>query len=48
MNGVRIILYILSLYAILLADKNEALIAYENGMDAYRKGQYELAIQELK
>ena len=48
MTGPRIILIILSLSIVLFAAQNGTSVTYENGMDAYRKGQYELAIQEFE
>ena len=46
--GHRIILIIVHFSAILLAVQDETLRTYENGIDAYRKGQYDLAIQEFE
>ena len=46
--GLKILLNIIILSVVLLAAQNETYIIYENGMDAYRKGQYNLAVQEFE
>ena len=48
MTGLNKILIILSLSIPLMAVQDETLRTYENGMDAYRKGQYDLASQEFE
>ena len=48
MTGYRIILIIFFLAAVLLAVQDKTSQTYETGMDAYRKGQYDLAIQEFE
>jgi len=48
MIGHRIILIIIFLSSFLLAIQNGISLTYENGMDAYRKGQYDLAVQEFE
>ena len=48
MVGYRLIFIILSFSAVLQSMHNKPLLTYENGMDAYRKGQYDLAIQEFE
>ena len=47
-TGLKKIFTILLLSIPLLAVDVETSIMYENGMDAYRKGQYDLAIQEFE
>jgi tetratricopeptide (TPR) repeat protein len=46
--GYRIVLIILFLSVVLLAEQIGTSLTYKNGIDAYRKGQYELAIQEFE
>ena len=48
MTGLNKIFIILFLSLPLLAVEIETLKIYENGIDAYRKGQYDLAIQEFE
>ena len=48
MTGLNKILVILSLSSPLFAVQDETLRTYENGMDSYRRGQYDLAIQEFE
>ena len=47
-TGLKKIFIVLFLSMPLLAVEVETSIMYENGMDAYRKGQYDLAIQEFE
>ena len=47
-TGFKKIFIILFLSMPLMAVEVETSIIYENGMDAYRKGQYDLAIQEFE
>ena len=48
MTGLNKIFIILYLSLPLLAVEIETSKIYENGIDAYRKGQYDLAIQEFE
>ena len=48
MVGRRIILFISIITIPVLAVQDGILVHYGNGMDAYRKGQYDLAIQEFE
>ena len=46
--GSKIMVIILPFFAVLFAIQYETVSTYESGMNAYRKGQYDLAIQEFE
>ena len=48
MAGCKYILFFFALIFPLLAVQEEMLLHYENGMNAYRIGQFDLAVQEFE